>query len=175
MAFRKGDRVEFEDKNQMFYGVVARGGKKKIRVVIDGGQREVSGHPSLFNYSDKEMPSDPPSAMDKWSVKKYKEIEGHGDTPTFSANICLNGKPVIFVSNNGWGGPNEYRPVDYNTEDVIDKFSTDIKSWCEQFGCESTSGMDDIWVDWYVYKRPYGVTAQDEIKHLNKFFASLSK
>ena len=41
-------------------------------------------------------------------LKKFREIEGHGDSRTFEADIWMDGKKIGHTGNNGWGGPNEY-------------------------------------------------------------------
>lgn len=164
---KKGQRIECTFKGETKYGVVSKGGKNKITVVLDGGVTELKGHVSLFRTSDKPLPKDKPSVMDKWEVKKYKEIKGHGDTPTFEAAICLNGKPVIQAMNDGWGGPNMY----YGDFEVVKQFENDASEWAKTFGCKNATEMDGIWIEWYVFKRPYGVTAEQELAEFNKMMS----
>jgi len=66
---KKGNRVEFTMKGKIEYGVVTKGGAKKIKVTLDGGEHEVSGHASLFRLSDHPLAKDlVPSPMDKYSI-----------------------------------------------------------------------------------------------------------
>ncbi len=46
--------------------------------------------------------------MNGYSIKGYRSIRGHGDSPTFEATLCKDGKPVLRATNDGWGGPNLY-------------------------------------------------------------------
>jgi len=173
--FKKGDRVECDYKGETVYGIVSRGGDKSVSIVLDGGEEQLKGGAGLFRYSDKSLPTDAPNLMDKWSIKKYQEIEGHGDSPTFSATICLNGKPVIRAGNNGWGGPNEYHTLNGVDREVEKQFYADVKSWMALFGDESTYDIGDMWIDWYQNNRPYGVTAEKYIGDFNEKMASFSK
>lgn len=154
--FKKGDRVEFLFKGETTYGVVLRGGKK-LKVVIDGGINIVEGPAGLFYYSNKELPKDPPNPMDNWSVKKYKAIEGN-DSYCFSAIICYEDKPVLEVHNSGRGGPNIYRTL--CEAKYMGDFEKVTKLWAKQFNSKYDFELDDLWVDWYVNHRPYGVTAE---------------
>ena len=164
MKLKKRDRVEFEYEGKTVYGVVEKGGSKKIEVVIDGGDNMVGGSPKCFRLSDEPLPKDEPNVMDKWSVKGRKDIEGHGDSPTFSAKICLSGKPVMHVGNNGWGGGNEYHPLKGFDYSVFDQFIADVRAWVGLFGDETMHEPDDFWVSWYTDDRPYGITAKQSIE-----------
>lgn len=62
-------------------------------------------------------------------LKKFKEIDGHGDSRTFSADIYMDGKSVGSVNNSGWGGPNEYH---YRNEEVEKKFIKKVKEWAKE-------------------------------------------
>ncbi|MFW6047309.1 MAG: hypothetical protein ACOCP4_05955 [Candidatus Woesearchaeota archaeon] len=169
ISFKKGDRVETvnEYKGEIVYGKVIKGGKKEITIVLDGGETTLSGDPALFKMSDKPMPEEPPNVMSKWGVKKYKEIDGHGDSPTFSAEITLNDKPVIHVSNDGWGGPNLYSNLHAKSKDYVKDFLNDAKEWWSKNSNRSAIECEDLWVDWYVNKKEFGVTSIDYIKNFN--------
>ena len=158
--FKKGDRVEFLFKGENTYGVVLRGGKK-LKVVIDGGINIVEGPAGLFYHSNKELPKDPPNPMDKWSIKKYKAIEGN-DGYCFSAIIYYEEKPVLEVHNSGNGGPNVY----YGLSDAryMKELENATKAWVKQFNNDDHFEIEDLWVEWYVSQRPYGVTAEMYLK-----------
>jgi len=95
--------------------------------------------------------------MDKWGVKNYKEIDGHGDTPTFHAKLTLNGKVVGEAMNDGWGGCNCYH---FKDNDIKTMFYKETKLWVSQFGYKDMLEPSSSWIDWYVLERPYGVTAE---------------
>ncbi len=171
MTLRKGDRVCFKVKDGFKQGVVLRGGAKKVTAIADSDpEREWSGPSSLFVPSDVPVPKDDPSPMDRYSLKGYKEIEGHGDSATFSAKICLDGKPLMHAGNNGWGGSNEYHPLSMDTgyREALDAFTTAVKAWAKQFGYENMQEPEDWWVQWYQNERPYGVLAANSIRKLRE-------
>jgi hypothetical protein len=170
MTFRKGDRVEAAHKGETLYGVVVRGGKK-VTMRVDGNETELKGPASLFHTSTRPLPTSTPSVMDKWGVKGYKEIEGHGDSPTFHAKITLNGKVVGEAMNDGWGGCNCYR---FNDRELDSQFHADVKAWVAHFGYADMFEPDDSWVDWYVLERPYGVTADKYISGYKEKMESFS-
>src|SRR3989339_2282129 len=63
------------------------------------------------------------------ALKKYKVIEGHGDSPTFSAVIVINGKEAGRVFNSGMCGENEYR---FNSEQAETVFNEAVKAWVQE-------------------------------------------
>jgi hypothetical protein len=170
---RKGNRVKFEHNGVVTYGVVSKGGSKRVIVVEDGGVKQVKAPVDYFELSDHPLPKDAPSAMDKYSLKGYKEINGHGDSRTFEATICKNGKPILTVMNDGWGGCNCYQSVSYHerTVETEDQFKADVKSWMKQFNCNMIE-PEDTWVEWWQVERPYGVTAE---AYLHKFTRMLKE
>jgi len=153
--FKKGDRVECTFKGETVYGVVYSGGEKNIKVMLDGGEFMLKGNPILYKSSNKELPKDPPNVIDKWSIKGYKSFDTD-DGYSFHCDICLNNKKVIEVMNHGNGGPNIY----HANIIILEQFYSDAKEWSKQFGCPYDFEHGDTWVDWYVQKRPYGVTAK---------------
>jgi len=160
MTLRKGDRVAFKNQGSIFSRTVVKGGSKRIHVIRDGGEYEVKGPPECFKKVDIPLPKDPPSPMDKYQVISYNEIPGHGDTPTFSATITKDGIPILKASNDGWGGSNCYDPISSGYKEEVWKFKDAAKIWALQFGASNPLEAEDLWIDWYVNKRPYAVTAQ---------------
>ena len=160
MAIKKGDRVEYTQKGETKYGVVLKGGAKKITVVLDGGQLQVSGHPDCFKLSDKPLAVDTvKTPMDKYSVVGYREVRGHDDSQAFEAFIAKDGKKILSAFDSGHGGGVEYHRV--NGSEDEEQFYSDVKAWARQFFPEDNGyGSADCWIEWYVNQRPYGVTAQ---------------
>lgn len=171
----KGDRVEFTYKGKVLYGIVTRGGSKNVTVTLDGGEESIKGGVAHFTVSNHPIPTDEPNMMDKWSIESYKEIEGHGDSPTFSAKICLHGNPVMSARNSGWGGPNEYHTLQGVDRAVEQKFYEDVRAWMALFDNKATYDIGDLWIEWYQYYRPYGVTAAKYIGDFNEKLASFKK
>ena len=164
MTLKKGDRVEYEYKDEILYGIVFRGGKNPT-VYRDGGEKSIKGPAAWFVRSTQPLPVDEPSAMDKWGVKSYKDSGMGDETPAFQAEITLNGKVVIYASNHGTGGPNFYHrnpksPVD----GVLDMLEADTKAWGKQFGCPYDFETEDSWLEWAAREKIYGKTAVNYFK-----------
>lgn len=167
-SFKKNDRVESKDKDgKMLYGTVIKGGNKKIEVMLDNKEGIITGMPFLFNKTKKELPKDTPTIMDNYSIKNWHEIEGHGDSRTFDADIYHQGKKVIRVSNDGWGGENFYTEYENGS---INKLRKDIQTWKEQLGFKFKDDVTELWIEWYKYGKPYGKLAVDELNNYEKLF-----
>lgn len=160
MTLRKGDRVAYKHQGSILTGTVVKGGSNKIKVIRDGGDYEVTGPAEAFRKFDLPLPKDPPSPIDIYQVISYKEINGHGDTPTFSCTITKHGKPIIKGSNDGWGGSNMYDLLPNSSREDLWKFKDAAKIWAIQFGTSNPIEAEDLWIDWYVNRKPYAVTAQ---------------
>jgi len=162
---KKGDRVEWQSKGETKYGVVAKGGSRRIRVVLDGGDYAVSGPAGAFRLSDQPLPNaDEPNPMSRYTITGRKDIDGHGDSATFVAVIRFCGKAVISVMNDGWGGPNDYRTLrkdaHHSQSEEMQDFSAKCRQWAIAADYEDAFEVEDAWVDWECFHRPYGVTAK---------------
>jgi len=169
--YKKGDRVMFNTPDGVKVGTVVRGGSKKVSVLADGClDMEYSGPSVLFKHATSSLPKDDPSPMDHYSIIGYKEIHGHGDTRTFEAKICLDGTPIIHVSNDGWGGSDFFQPLSVSKSwaTQINAFLEASKSWAAQFGYPDMLEPESMWVEWYQHERPYGVLAVDSIRRLRE-------
>lgn len=63
-------------------------------------------------------------------IKNFKELKhGHGDSRTFEAAIYIDGKKAGFVSNNGWGGSDEYHFI---SPDLNDEFTRRVNDWATE-------------------------------------------
>ena len=162
MALKKGDRVEIFFKGKTEYGVVVKAGDM-AKVRLDGGERELKGPALYMKLSDHPLPKDKPSEMDRYSIRGYKSITGHGDSPCFEATILENGKPILYVENDGWGGCNFYSRCKNATTTGETRFHDAVKSWVAQFGYPDMMEPEDAWVDWWKFERPYGKLAEDMI------------
>jgi len=163
---KKGDRVQFELNNGINYGVVKKGGKGEVRVVLDGGKRVFDCHISFLTLSDKPLAKDSPNFMDKYSVKNFKSHGVRRDGKAFTCTICMAGKAFATVEQNGNGGANSYYPTKIPEEGyrtMLANFKADAKRWAELFG-GSLIEADDSWVEWWVNFRPYGCTAAMYLK-----------
>lgn len=157
---RKGDRVEFEVEGETVYGVVSKGGKRDVTVILDGGKDAYGGPPSAFRKSDEPLPTDEPSVMDKYSIKNWKSAGGE-ETERFEANLYRDGKCIGTISNGGTGGGDFFQLKN----DDYDQLQEDVKEWAEQMGAngEKIFELDSFWAQWWKYQRPYGVTAKQAI------------
>ncbi len=163
MKFRAGDRVEITLKDgRTLYGTVHKGGRT-VCAVIDGNQTLIKAPASAFRPTDKPLPVSPPSPMDRWGLRKYQSIPGHGDSPTFHAEITLDGRKVGEVRNSGDGGPDSHY---FSNHDLYEQFLADARKWAEQFGYADMLEPESAWVDWYVHARPFGQTADVYVRQI---------
>lgn len=169
-SFKKGDRVEFDDNGVTKIGVVAKGGSGRIMVIYDGGSMQIRGGAQLFRHTDAPLPKDEPSAVDGYSLRGYKEINGHGDSRTFEATILKDGKPIGTVMNNGWGGCNEYYAGVNGSSEELRLLDAAVESAFIQFGSRDRVELTDQWVEWYQHERPFGVTLRQSIANTNAMY-----
>jgi len=161
---KKGERVEFmQVTKETAYGVVQKGGAKNITVILDGAEKQITGHVSFFKLSDHPIPKDKPNMMDKYSIKGFKNGGLNTDGYMFSCTLLKEGIPIAHISQGGRGGPNNYSPMKH---DDIKTFMAEAKAWCELFGYKDPIEPEDSWVDWWLNDRPYG-------KLGDKYFESL--
>lgn len=163
---KKGERVKLSDKSRTVYGVVSKGGSKRVTVILDGAKQQVTGNPRCFTLSDHPLPKDKPTVMDKYSIKGFKEVDGHGDSRTFSATICKNGKSILTANNSGWGGPDDF----HGDRKALDEFLTDCKEWAKEFGCTNMIEPQDSWVEWCQFEKPYGKLAETIFNEYKELF-----
>lgn len=175
--YKKGDRVEWQDKEmKTLYGTVKSISKEVMVIILeDGGKVQWRLHFKNIKITEVPLPKDEPNHMDKWGVVSYREIKhGHGDSRTFSAYITLNGKKVLHVSNDGQGGCNMYSPVKNGSRDIERQFADEAKAWARMFGHDALE-PDDLWVEWYQHDRPLGIKAEDYFKEFKAIFAKDKK
>lgn len=167
-AYKKGARVEFiASDGRLITGTVLRGGSKKVQVVEDKVlDKYWSVPPSRLAVSTTPLPRDPEvTQMDRYEVRKYREIDGHGDSRTFSAEIWRDGHPLLVVMNNGWGGFNDYSaptPELAKSQRMhVDELRAHAHEWATRFGRRAPLEPEDDWIEWYQHERPYGITARE--------------
>lgn len=157
----KGDRAKTDHRGETLHGIVRSATATGITMVLDGGASEIKGHPSLFSASERPLPRDEPSAMDRWGVVSHKVSRALSEeTVAFSATVTLDGKPVLHASNRGNGGCNSYHPLPGAPAGVARQLDADALAWAEHFG-GTPPHMEraDEWLSWHVQERPFGKTA----------------
>ncbi len=166
----KGDRVETEYKGQTVLGTVLRVLNGAAKVAIDGGKITLRGPATAFRPTDVPAPRDPPTPADRWAVDGYRQIRGHGDSPTFHAWLTLDGRRVLEAMNDGRGGCNEYR----GDVEVQRRLHDDMTAWSEAL-CPGalTFEQADTWLDWYATQRPYGVLARTMLEEFRDSMAAM--
>lgn len=165
---KKGDRVQFEmriqdDSIRTCYGVVKKGGSKKATVILDGGGSYVEIMVTFLKLSDQPLPQDTPNLMDKYSIKGYKFGGVSLDGEMYTCVVCKDGVAFANAIQGGYGGPNEYHPLDYTNKKMkedFEQFDKDARKWCELFGYTDPIDPTDLWVSWYIQDRPYGMTGE---------------
>ena len=98
----------------------------------------------------------------EFSLKEFKEINGHDDSLPYEAILCCDGKPLCSVLNDGWGGPTNVMKI-YNkkaysriSEEIenkqypispwdIDMFGTEIL----EFSCDDVCAIADYLAENY--------------------------
>ena len=166
---KKGDRVQFpmmgDNGIETAYGVVKKGGKRNVIVVLDGGKHEVLAKAMLFELSDKPLPEVESTLMDKYSVKDFKGIGVGKDGDMFTCTICMAGKAFATVQQSGNGGPNYYHPLKVEEEyrSTLEQFKKDAQEWMKLFKTPPIDS-EDLWIEWWVNYRPYGQTAAEYLK-----------
>jgi hypothetical protein len=173
---KKGDRVEWRDKKgALCFGTVKSVNKvaQRLTVVHDGGEYRTVAGAHVFNLTQKEAPKDEPSLMDAYEVRKFKEFKhGHGDSRTFFCEVWKDGRPVLTVENDGWGGSNlvnVHRKCD--DKGAREAFLAAARDWVKKAGKVAgpdASEAEDLWVEWYQFERPYAVTAFDSLAWLRE-------
>jgi hypothetical protein len=163
---KKGARVEWTDRGQPTkYGTVVKGGVK-VSVIQDGDlKHEVRGPAGAFQPSTQPLPQDEPSVMDKYTVKKYKELRGE-ETRCFECEVHGPNGIVLYARNSGTGGSDSFWPgkqgMNMKSPEYL-AFFDDAKAWVTQFGYPDMSEPAEWWLEWYQHERPYGKLAKDSI------------
>jgi hypothetical protein len=169
----------FPCKGQTIHAFVTKVSIKTAKVTASDGEFEYTVPFGAIKPSDKPVEKDPPSPMDAYEVRKYKEVAGHDDSQPFQAEIWKNGKKILIASNDGWGGSNNYSPANWESEgckEDLSQFHKDADAWQLQFGIKKPFEPADDWIAWYAYSRPVGITAAQYCKkyqdEMNKFMGA---
>ena len=174
-TYSKGDRVEFDHKNETLYGVVSRGGAKGCKVIIDGGKLEYRVPPSMIRESSRPLQQDDPHPMDAWALKSYQEVPAMSEeTAAFTAAVMKDGKTLLSAKNDGHGGCNTYYPIVGGYASVT-QFHEDAKQWLMDHGMpeEDCFEAGDMWLSWKATQAPYGVTARMLVEEWTESMAEM--
>lgn len=93
-------------------------------------------------------------------LKKFKEIEGHGDSRTFSAQVWIDGVNAGMVMNDGRGGCNDYQF--YNHKDLYKVFMDRCKLWGKENSV--TFEPEDAFVEELIATIEYEKVAKTNLK-----------
>ncbi|HPX74027.1 MAG TPA: hypothetical protein PKW51_08950 [Methanoregulaceae archaeon] len=168
MKFKKGDHVEWKNKDRTIeHGVVEKGGSKKITVIKLGGKIVVTGSAACFRPSSFTIPLDPDNPMAKWGVRNYRVVPGHDDLEPFVCIITHDGKDVIRARQDGWGGPNLYERLSCSPQDIEDRLRAESKAWAQHYGWKDPIEAEDCWLYWATKLQPYGVMSKEYIDDNN--------
>jgi len=164
-GLRKGQQVEFKYQGKLCKGVVERGGKRRVTVVIFGEpNKAVKGSPICFTPTEFDIPEDPsPDPMAGYEVRKHRIIPKLcDDTIAYHAEVWKDGKRILDASNNGSGGPDSFYPTQKGkTYAVVKQFEDNADAWARECGLKNPFESGGMWIDWYINHRPYGETARD--------------
>lgn len=147
-AWKKGDRVQFNDKERgLQHGTVKKGGAKVIQVVLDGGEYQVTGPATHFQSSTLAPPKDVPLPIDRWGVQRYKESGGN-ETTRFEADVTLLGSKALLAYNGGNGGCNSYEPYYGASRELYSQLEKDVLDSIRAVGGDQTFEVVDMWLEW---------------------------
>ena len=53
-SYKKGERVSFFSKsvNENVHGTVVKGGATRLKIILDGAEQQVTGHPLCFEVNE---------------------------------------------------------------------------------------------------------------------------
>ena len=140
----------------------------KVEIIMSTGKLSV--RPAEFD-----IPADPATNMDKWSIKSYKEHkEMSVDSICYSAKIYYQNKAVLEVSNRGDGGSDYIDPLK-GEKSMLDKFSKDAQEWFTAItGQNESFEPESLFVDWFVNYRKVGIPACLYLKNDSQMVAAFS-
>jgi len=161
----KGTWVSFDDEGTTVKGIVSKGGSVvKVNYKHNGQYLECKGDASCFApLATKDIPELVTSdVMKHYNIVNHKSLGYGHDSEVFRCDVKLDGKKVLTISNDGWGGEN---CIDGYTHDV-DAFLLATKQWAKSLGGEDKFMTDEFYIEWVTMDKPYGVSDKD---YMNKF------
>jgi len=165
---KKGSYVKFKFRENEYTGLIISGGKVfTVRFIFEGSLVELKGMPQQFTETDAPK-MDTSSAMDAYTVSGYKEAGGD-ETIRFECTLLKNGKKIARVSNDGYGGCNEYCSFTSSYDD-IKQFHADAKQWAKDHDI-TLYETADTWFDWYTIVRAEFITADAYLDDFKSAFA----
>lgn len=151
-----------EKKGVVTKGVSRPGVTRKVGVALLGdGDGEYSVPVTLLRKGDFETEARyaDDSPMKRWSVTAYKRYKMGHDGEIFDAKICLDGKPVLMIENDGHGGPDNVYSIKADGRETEKRFFADVDKWEKSLtGRDKATEPWSSWFDWYCFQRVAGVT-----------------
>lgn len=185
--FLPGMRVEWTKKDgSIRHGTVTGTRNERVTVDIDEspGYTTSATH-TFFRKTTVPAPApkpapagrlvetDPPCAMDAYSVAKFRHYNIGHEGGVVKATIALNGKPVVLMEADANGGPTEFSPSPGRSAKDVENFFAAMKDTWFQFGGKENGFHDDVvadvWVAWYWNDRPKEKMWKDEVKQMQAF------
>lgn len=162
-AAKKNDIVKFMHEGKECTGRVVKGGKN-AEVTLD--EQHVIRLPSVDLSPGTTPPAD--KELEDWSILSYRVVHGHDDSEPFQAVIGYKGKPVIYASNDGWGGCNSYQAKTTAAKEVLGLFESAIADFSNRIGNTYPENAD-LWVHWEWYLRPTGLSFEKYLSSMPSF------
>jgi len=130
-------------------------------MMFDRVELILSAKKSSVRPAEFDMPTDPKTDMDEWSIESYTEIEIEPeDVHCFSAELCYQNKPVLKIANQGIGGPDQVWPIELEDKGMVEKFYKDAKDWyCSLAKQPDCWEPESFFVQWVSFYRTLGIPA----------------
>lgn len=178
MTFKKGDRVEWNFKSdETHYGTVIGKVKDGFKVIEDGHPDEVW---SLLEFrlrpTEHPIPKDSiKTRMDAYEVRKFKKVGTGMDGYIYTGKIFKDGRPILDIVDDGSGGPMLFHRIRRDDDNSLSEFMSALHEWWENLGGKPTSEPENLWIDWQVNERMYGVTGEMYVRKFEEHMAKLLK
>ena len=177
ITYSEGTRVSFPGRDgETIKGTVTKGGAF-VKVTHDGGEMVTSGHVSVFT-PDNTLPEAEkgPDPMEEFSVSRprYSSIMGMEGKP-WAAKILKNGKAFATITDRGDGGSTILAPTGPGTVAVLREAEAKAKEWTLRYHPSSKGEYLDLWVSWWLHKRPFNVTSKAYLEEIEGWYADLDE
>ena len=176
---KKGMWVSFTSEGESYVGMCIKGGANPTVAFTDnnGQAMEIRGGVQCFTEADmKDVPvlvtSD---VMKDYEITGYKSLGYGHDSEMFKCTVRFKGKPVVEVSNSGWGGCDDIHPMGKCTHTDVKAFIEATTKWAKTLsGREDVFEPTDAYIDWHNHDKPCGVSDKAYWDNRNKRMAELN-
>jgi hypothetical protein len=145
IPLKKRDRVSFYYQEKIQFGVIVKGGSKKVIVRLDGAGGLVSNSPLAFNLSPEPFPAYPKSSGDDildCSVKNGLALTKNG--MPFQITFKRNKIPIFTLTDKADGGMMSVELLSEYTDKDYSKYHSMAQDWFFLHGGLSDSKKQEL-------------------------------